>query len=85
VPPSSLETAPDKSSVISITRKNRAADRPPSCSAKPADFDMAKSKGLGMQVVTALTKQLGGTITPHSGADGTEFILSVPTSITNQE
>jgi len=50
----------------------------------PADFDMAKSKGLGMRVVMALTKQLGGNITHHSGADGTEFILSVPTSIPSQ-
>ena len=46
----------------------------------PVDFDMAKSKGLGMRVVMALTKQLGGTITHHSGADGTDFVLSVPTS-----
>jgi two-component sensor histidine kinase len=42
----------------------------------PADFDIAKSKGLGMRVVIALTQQLGGTITYHSGVSGTEFILS---------
>jgi two-component sensor histidine kinase len=46
----------------------------------PADFDMAKSKGLGMRVVVALTKQLGGNITHHSGAGGTEFNLSIPIS-----
>jgi two-component sensor histidine kinase len=46
----------------------------------PADFDMAKSKGLGMRVVMALAKQLGGNITHRSGADGTEFILSIPIS-----
>ena len=46
----------------------------------PADFDMAKSKGLGMRVVMALTKQVGGNITHHSGVDGTDFILSVTTS-----
>jgi two-component sensor histidine kinase len=46
----------------------------------PADFDMAKSKGLGMRVVMALTKQLGGNITHSSGVGGTDFILSVPTS-----
>ena len=46
----------------------------------PADFDMAKSKGLGMRVVMALTKQLGGNITHHSGPDGANFILSVPAS-----
>ena len=46
----------------------------------PADFDMAKSKGLGMRVVVALTKQLGGNITHRSSGDGTDFILSVPIS-----
>ena len=46
----------------------------------PSDFDMAKSKGLGMRVVMALTKQLGGNITLSSGADGAEFILSIPIS-----
>lgn len=44
----------------------------------PADFDAAKSKGLGMRVVTALTNQLGGTIIFKSGKSGTEFILSIP-------
>jgi two-component sensor histidine kinase len=51
----------------------------------PADFDMATSKGLGMRVVMALTKQLGGNIAHHSGADGTSFILSVPTSAPRQD
>jgi two-component sensor histidine kinase len=46
----------------------------------PADFDMAKSKGLGMRVVMALTKQLGGNITHRSSGEGTDFILSVPIS-----
>jgi len=46
----------------------------------PADFDITKSKGLGMRVIVALTKQLGGSITHRSGADGTEFILSIPVS-----
>jgi two-component sensor histidine kinase len=46
----------------------------------PADFDMAKSKGLGMRVVVALTQQLGGNITHHSDRTGTEFILSIPIS-----
>jgi len=44
----------------------------------PADFDMAKSRGLGMRVLVALTKQLGGTITHRSSADGAEFILLAP-------
>jgi two-component sensor histidine kinase len=46
----------------------------------PAGFDMAESKGLGMRVVMALTKQLGGNITHRSSGDGTDFILSVPIS-----
>ena len=44
----------------------------------PADFDMARPKGLGMRVVLALTEQLGGSITHRSGEDGTEFILLIP-------
>jgi two-component sensor histidine kinase len=51
----------------------------------PADFDMAKSKGLGMRVVMALTRQLGGNITHHSSIDGTDFILSVPPSNPRQD
>jgi two-component sensor histidine kinase len=46
----------------------------------PADFDIAKSKGLGMRVVTVLTKQLGGSITHHSDENGTQFFLSIPIS-----
>jgi two-component sensor histidine kinase len=45
-----------------------------------ADFDLAKSKGLGMRVVIALTRQLGGNITHHSGVTGTEFILLIPSA-----
>ena len=51
----------------------------------PADFDMTKSKGLGMRVVMALTKQLGGNITHHSGVDGTQFTLSIPVSNQRQD
>jgi two-component sensor histidine kinase len=51
----------------------------------PADFDLAKSKGLGMRVVMALTKQLGGNFTHRSGGDGTEFILSIPVSTQGQD
>jgi two-component sensor histidine kinase len=46
----------------------------------PADFDMANSTGLGMRVVTALTKQLGGDIAHRSGKNGTGFTLSIPSS-----
>jgi two-component sensor histidine kinase len=45
-----------------------------------ANFDIAKSKGLGMRVVMTLTNQLGGNIAHHSGENGTVFILSVPIS-----
>ncbi len=44
----------------------------------PAEFDLSNTKGLGMRVVAALTKQLGGDITHHSGVDGTEFVLLIP-------
>jgi two-component sensor histidine kinase len=43
----------------------------------PPGFDFTKSKGLGMKVVTALARQLGGNITQHAGA-GAEFTLLVP-------
>lgn len=44
----------------------------------PTDFDLAKSKSLGMRVVIALTKQLAGKITHHSDESGTEFFVSIP-------
>jgi two-component sensor histidine kinase len=44
----------------------------------PADFDMAKSKGLGMRVVIALTKQLGGKITRRSSVNGTDLFCPSP-------
>jgi two-component sensor histidine kinase len=67
-------------------RLTRAADATISLSVSdkgaglPANFDMAKSKGLGMRVVMALTSQLGGNITHRTDENGTEFILSVPIS-----
>jgi len=44
----------------------------------PPGFEIGKSKGLGMRIVTALAKQLAADVTQHTGADGTEFALSVP-------
>jgi len=44
----------------------------------PAGFDIGKSKGLGMRIVTALAKQLAAGVTQRTGTDGTEFALSVP-------
>ena len=42
------------------------------------EFDLTKSKGLGMRVVAALAKQLGGDVTQAAVADGAEFVLLVP-------
>jgi len=44
----------------------------------PAGFDLSKSRGLGMRIVAALSKQLGATISHPRDRDGTEFILIVP-------
>jgi two-component sensor histidine kinase len=44
----------------------------------PPEFDLTKSKGLGMRVVVALAKQLGGDVTQVAVADGAEFALLVP-------
>jgi two-component sensor histidine kinase len=44
----------------------------------PADFDLSKSKGLGMRIVTALAKQLGADITRNPRVDGNEFVVWVP-------
>ena len=43
-----------------------------------ADFDLTKSKGLGMQIVAALVKQLGADITRTTQGEGNEFVVSVP-------
>jgi two-component system, sensor histidine kinase PdtaS len=43
-----------------------------------ADFDLTKSKGLGMQIVTALAKQLGADITRTTQGEGNEFVVSIP-------
>jgi two-component sensor histidine kinase len=44
----------------------------------PAGFDIAKNKGLGMRIVVALARQLGGDIAPRAAAAGAEFVLRVP-------
>jgi two-component sensor histidine kinase len=44
----------------------------------PADFDIGKSKGLGMRIVAALAKQLRGGITRQADVAGTEFALLIP-------
>jgi two-component sensor histidine kinase len=42
------------------------------------NFDVAKSKGLGMRLVAAFTQQLGGALDIHSASPGIEFEVKVP-------
>jgi two-component sensor histidine kinase len=43
-----------------------------------ADFDLTKSKGLGMQIVMGLAKQLDADITRIIQGEGNEFVVRVP-------
>ncbi len=44
----------------------------------PADFDMRKSKGLGMRIISSFSKQLGGDLVFRPGTPGAEFIVTIP-------
>jgi two-component sensor histidine kinase len=44
----------------------------------PPDFNLEKSKGLGMRIVTALARQLGATLTVQLRSPDSEFTLLVP-------
>ncbi len=44
----------------------------------PKDFEMTKSKGLGMKLVAALVNQTGGTIRTADNQTGAEFIAVIP-------
>jgi two-component sensor histidine kinase len=44
----------------------------------PEGFDVSKSKGLGMRIVSALAKQLDAHMTQRSGKQGSEFSISIP-------
>lgn len=44
----------------------------------PPDFDLAKTKGLGMRLVKAFVQQLHASITLNSQPQGTEFVVLVP-------
>lgn len=44
----------------------------------PADFDLARPKGLGMRLVMAFVGQLGGTLAVHVRDPGTEFVVTIP-------
>jgi two-component sensor histidine kinase len=44
----------------------------------PADFDIARIKGLGMRLVRFVSSSLGGEAGARSGADGAIFYVSIP-------
>jgi two-component system, sensor histidine kinase PdtaS len=44
----------------------------------PDDFDIVTSKGLGMRIVTALTKQINGTLELVPQEAGTMFLIKLP-------
>lgn len=44
----------------------------------PADFDLARPKGLGMRIVMAFVGQLGGTMAVQQHDPGTEFVITIP-------
>ena len=44
----------------------------------PAGFDPAKASGLGMKIVTALTRQLGGKLAMPAQPRGAAFIINFP-------
>jgi two-component sensor histidine kinase len=44
----------------------------------PAQFDLAKSKGLGMRLLRAFLQQLDATVAINPQLRGTEFVVTVP-------
>lgn len=44
----------------------------------PADFNLARPKGLGMRIVMAFVGQLGGTLAVEARRPGTEFVVTIP-------
>lgn len=44
----------------------------------PADFDLKKTKTLGLYLVNGLVRQLGGSLSYQAGAEGTCFSISCP-------
>jgi two-component sensor histidine kinase len=47
----------------------------------PADFKIEKSDSLGVIMITATARQLGGTLSINDLAPGTEFVLDLPASL----
>jgi two-component sensor histidine kinase len=50
----------------------------------PTGFDLQTSKGLGMQVVLLLVRQLHATLEVDPAWAGTRFILTVPLAAARQ-
>jgi two-component sensor histidine kinase len=50
----------------------------------PQDFNIGKSKGLGMRIVTALAEQLGAKIARTDRDEGNEFVVSVPLEVAGE-
>jgi two-component sensor histidine kinase len=44
----------------------------------PPDFDLKRSKGLGMRIVAGLLEQLQAAISHRGDSNGTEFVLTFP-------
>ena len=44
----------------------------------PAGFDPQTARSLGMRIISAFAQQLGGHVSAHERAPGTEFIVSIP-------
>jgi two-component sensor histidine kinase len=51
----------------------------------PADFQFEKSDSLGVIMITATARQLGGKLTINKLEPGTEFVLDLPASIEEKE
>jgi two-component sensor histidine kinase len=60
-------------STISLSVRDKGLGLPP-------NFDPTAQKGLGMRLITAFAKQLGGELKIHRHRPGTEFSLSFPSS-----
>ena len=44
----------------------------------PVGFDLAKTKGLGMRMITAFLQQTKAKLTVNRQSRGTEFVIAVP-------
>jgi two-component sensor histidine kinase len=60
----------DENSAVISVRDDGVGLRP--------DFDLRRSKGLGMRIVAGLSEQLQAAISHRGGSNGTEFVLTFP-------